>query len=341
MIGPTDASGTSSVLEQQQAPRAAARPTSARRPKALPRLGSSGGSTGLGVSGGSAGSRPGSRAGSRCSTPRGQVPDVASEDEFDLQQQPTQDLPAVAGQGGGPPGLLTGLGVEENAGHRADPALRNALDKLDEVRRSRPVMEDFSLDHFLDRPSPGDGRVEPIAEAQQASGGFSTDMLFAALGSGASGMASSASGGMVRRGPRRSAGVDGPWASASADIDFSLGGFGGLASGLSFAESSRSTSPGSTQLSSFSSGSMASSGPREQGPGPRPRPAAERPPGFADALGSPVGVTPVAPGDPPPQRRQGRPGPSAMHSARARRLEAAGESAASSAAASLAMYSAR
>lgn len=69
-------------------------------------------------------------------------------------------------------------GVEE---HRADPALRAALERLDAVRQSQPVMSDFAIENYL-AASPSS--VEVLADGGDAGPPrrcFSTDLLLAAV----------------------------------------------------------------------------------------------------------------------------------------------------------------
>lgn len=53
---------------------------------------------------------------------------------------------------------LSSRGVEE---HRADPALRAALERLDAVRRKQPAMEEFNLERYMGRPPSADFPEEP------------------------------------------------------------------------------------------------------------------------------------------------------------------------------------
>merc|ERR1719183_982993 len=73
------------------------------------------------------------------------------------------------------PQLNSSRGVEE---HRVDPALRQALDKLDALRNHQPTVDDFALENFFERrqqSQPRRQRPEPApvdvgAQTSSASG---------------------------------------------------------------------------------------------------------------------------------------------------------------------------
>jgi len=180
-----------------------------------------------GGAGGQAGSRRSSRAPSpRVATSRAQSPANGSEDE---------DAPGANSDSP----LKSSRGVEE---HRADPALRDALERLDGARKQVPSMEAFALENYLGhrRSAPriedptagagGSGRSSPSAKPS-----FSMDMLMAAA-----------------LGLTRSNTTVGPVGDAG----------------------SRATSPGSTSMSTslgaFSSGSGSSGTSRSRGGRGRP-----------------------------------------------------------------------
>lgn len=146
------------------------------------------------------------------------------------------------------PPLNSSRGVEE---HRADPALRKALEKLDAVRQRQPNLEDFSIEHYFSpdgEEAPSEGLRQHASEGVRSSVGaapvaprisatapcmplFSTDMLMAA--------ARSVSSTQVGDADPLTRGL------ASPNLDW-------LRVGFMNTDISRSTSPGSTHVSSFS-----------------------------------------------------------------------------------------
>lgn len=70
---------------------------------------------------------------------------VAPDEEPHLPSVSDSRSSTPQDDGGALPQLNSSRGVED---HRSDPALRSALDKLDELRISQPNMDDFSLDSF-------------------------------------------------------------------------------------------------------------------------------------------------------------------------------------------------
>lgn len=212
------------------------------------------------------------------------------------------------------PQLNSSRGVEE---HRADPALRQALDKLDSLRNRQPTVDDFALEHYMGprpdaapaaapastgstRSSANSARSAPH-DQQSSSQRFSLDLLMAAA-TGASPIPS--------RPARRDGGM------TASEVGYPSRPPRHLASLP--AESSRSTTPGSGPASSFSGsfGSLTCASTfdtlnvDEQAEPLQPRPPPVRPP-ASSASG--------------PRRPGGRP---RVESARRRRIQAAVESAA-------------
>lgn len=156
------------------------------------------------------------------------------------------------------------------AEHRADPALRSALEVLDTARLRQPAADDFAIERFLGSQRFSGQRStskpgvppSPVPEEQAAAGAlgqghcFSLDMLLAAL-------------------PARAAA-----ARLQPPVDLS-----------------RSTSPGSTQASSFSGGSAASGKSKHAGLPGGPELGDHRQDGHAEAF------VPVAPAGPRPTRK--------------------------------------
>lgn len=213
------------------------------------------------------------------------------------------------------PALNTSRGVEE---HRVDPALRLALEKLDAVRHKEPAFDDFSLFHYLGPGGPRQGEPDGVSSAANAQSAddhqsgprFSLDALLAAA--------------MHVSPPARNASELPVWLDGGrqpraegASPDLSLSSWPRQLDPV-LADTSRSTSPGSTHFSCFSTsiGSLSSGIGNDV-----PPPSAERgvpPPGARP----PRRV--IAPTGPPP-RQGGRP---RGDSARIRRIQAAVESAA-------------
>mmetsp|Transcript_119189 Transcript_119189/g.243768 ORF Transcript_119189/g.243768 Transcript_119189/m.243768 type:complete len:273 (+) Transcript_119189:36-854(+) len=232
------------------------------------------------------------------SPPAGPAPAAEASDDEDEER----DAAACDDGSGSDPPLKISPGVEE---HRVDPALREALDRLDVARQSQPVMADFALENYLGHclaqaPTPP---AEEAAAQRVVSGGggpiselrgppcFSLDLLMAAVG-------------VAAPPPPQYAGAVGvpPWP----------------------LDASRSTSPGSTQTSSLSGISFGSSSGSSRPP---------MPPSLAPAAAAAT-VPGVREPAPPVPRRPGRRRP---NSARGGRIQAAAEAAA----ADLGMYTAR
>jgi len=217
------------------------------------------------------------------------------------------------------PTLNSSRGVEE---HRVDPALRQALDKLDALRSSQPSLEDFAFENYLgqrpvvDVPAvTGEGRGSASSSrrsagrrhgyGQGANEPFSLDLLMAAALSGSTINSSLLSQWEpVQDGGRASDGY--PWPASVPARNL----------GPLMADSSRSTTPGSafsTSVDSFSSATTTDPLARFSA-----QKAAPRPPRVpaAPSIYAPSG----------PRRPGARPRPDSARSRR--RIQAAVESAA-------------
>jgi len=196
--------------------------------------------------------------------------------------------------------------------HRADPALRIALENLDAVRSSQPSMDDFALENYLGhRPDRSSGSRPGCRDAGCVGGDspmFSLDLLMFA----ASDMA-----------------VTREWPSSNELRHHEGGAFpdSNVLRQLRpiVADSSRSTSLGSTQISSFNESiDSASSAGNDMAAAPPALPRA---------------IPPRRPPMGPPQRKSGRQRP--VSASRGRQIQAAVESAAADLAAYAAPRSAR
>lgn len=224
------------------------------------------------------------------------------------------------------PQLNSSRGVED---HRADPALRQALDHLDALRSSQPTMDDFAFENYYSggRPRPdrsscdgpparrgAGGAARPNAAAHRAAGGersagerFSLDLLMAAAGGDS---ATEQGQFAIEHGY-----LDGALPMPSSGVGYPLH-IGPLS------DTSRSTTPGDGRVSSFSV-SVASTSSTASPPAEK---VAPRPPRC-----------PVLPSA--PRRPGGRPRADSARSRR--RVQAAVESAAADLAAYAAPHSAR
>jgi len=212
------------------------------------------------------------------------------------------------------PAVNNSRGVEE---HRVDPALRLALERLDSVRHKQPAFDDFSLEHYLGG-DPRQGEPDDVSSVgntqtvddHQSGPRFSLDALFAAALNVAL---------PTRTAPELPVWLDGgrqPRVEGTSP-NLSLTSWPRQLNPL-LNDTSRSTSPGSTQFSCFS----ASIGSLSSGIGN------DVPPTLAERGAPPPGTRPprrVMPPSAPPPRPGGRP---RADSARNRRIQAAVESAA-------------
>lgn len=245
------------------------------------------------------GGKPRSRPSSRAPSPATGAGGAGSDDEGSSQLQ------------------LSARSTSGPEGHRCDPALRVALERLDAVRRRRPCVEDF----FIPGEEGGEEEATPAAKrAEQPISRVAAEPVQAAPGRG---------------------GYGGSPAPFSMDLLMAAISSGPPA-GAVLAALSRSTSPGSTHQSStsgsvggFSNSSVAATpGGGRGGTTGRLPAAANRMPSLGrqrEAL--PPAREPLPPAGAPPRR----PGRQYGLSARSRRMEAAGEAAATD----LGMYTAR
>lgn len=97
--------------------------------------------------------------------------ELDSDEEEEILPSPSSATPRGVGGGGGGLAGLAADGGGDAKEHRADPALRKALEALDEVTQNRPNLDSFSMDQYLARgggPS-ADRRVAAAAAAAGAS----------------------------------------------------------------------------------------------------------------------------------------------------------------------------
>lgn len=166
------------------------------------------------------------------------------------------------------------------ASYRADPALREALDSLDDVRRYVPMMEDFALENFFGSRAMAPATTTDVLRAGLQMPVWSTDLLLEAARATGSSPSHQGEGG--RRPTSTVPNMPPVWLGQDA---------------------SRSTSPGSTRPSSWgeSSGSASAGSAQREGLG------AVLPPWPPSAGAHDQTAPPTAPDEPRPPQSARRP----------------------------------